>query len=365
MLVRFPDYYKSFKCTASKCSDNCCIGWEIDIDEKTLEYYQNADKKMGGHLLENIELDGETPNFILKNDRCPFLNDDNLCEIILNLGAEHLCDICRMHPRFNNWLGNERETGLGLCCEEAARLILSQKEKTLLLEETTDEPAATASPNLPILKKSREKLFEIVQNRNKSIGRRITEIIVFSEIFQAGIDLGKTAFDFDKMYAVTVEKTGKYNNMNCDFTEKLTDILSSFEYMQDELLKTTASAVKRILENGYDSLMEFSAEWTKNTELENILFYTFYRYYLKSADSMMILERVKAILFFIYTFVIMEYEKWCENKGRLTIEMSVHMAKLLSKEIEYSEDNLDMLENSVAEVSSEELICFVKKAGLY
>ena len=56
--------------------------------------------------------------------------------------------------------------------------------------------------------------------------------------------------------------------------------------MQDELLKTTASAVKRILENGYDSLMEFSAEWTKNTELENILFYTFYRYYLKSADSM-------------------------------------------------------------------------------
>ena len=32
MLV-YPDYYPEFRCSASACKHNCCIGWEIDIDE--------------------------------------------------------------------------------------------------------------------------------------------------------------------------------------------------------------------------------------------------------------------------------------------------------------------------------------------
>ena len=37
----FPNYYKKFKCIADKCKHNCCIGWEIDIDNDTLEFYFN------------------------------------------------------------------------------------------------------------------------------------------------------------------------------------------------------------------------------------------------------------------------------------------------------------------------------------
>ena len=40
MFVMIPEYYNKFKCIASKCSDNCCIGWEIDIDSKTYEKYK-------------------------------------------------------------------------------------------------------------------------------------------------------------------------------------------------------------------------------------------------------------------------------------------------------------------------------------
>ena len=37
-----------------------------------------------------------------------------------------LCDICSIHPRYFEWFANIKEGGIGLCCEEAARIILSQ-----------------------------------------------------------------------------------------------------------------------------------------------------------------------------------------------------------------------------------------------
>ena len=36
MKLRIPSYYEEFSCIADKCKDNCCIGWEIDIDEETI-----------------------------------------------------------------------------------------------------------------------------------------------------------------------------------------------------------------------------------------------------------------------------------------------------------------------------------------
>lgn len=41
MRQTFPSFYPFFACTASTCSDNCCIGWEIDIDSRTAGRYRS------------------------------------------------------------------------------------------------------------------------------------------------------------------------------------------------------------------------------------------------------------------------------------------------------------------------------------
>lgn len=46
MILRVPSYYKTFQCIADKCEHSCCIGWEIDIDEDSYEYYMG----IGGAL---------------------------------------------------------------------------------------------------------------------------------------------------------------------------------------------------------------------------------------------------------------------------------------------------------------------------
>lgn len=133
MEIFAPSYYKNFKCTADKCQNNCCIGWEIDIDEDTLSFYKDKPE-----LINHISFDGE-PHFILgKNERCPLLNENNLCKIIENYGENHLCQICADHPRFRNYYDTRMEIGLGLSCEAAAKLILNNELAIIKIDINDD-----------------------------------------------------------------------------------------------------------------------------------------------------------------------------------------------------------------------------------
>ena len=124
MKLYAPKYYKKFKCIADKCRHSCCVGWEIDIDADTFEKYSACSHGYSAQIKETIEVD-ETPHFCLsEGERCPHLREDGLCKIILQAGEDFLCDICREHPRFYNDAPRGKEVGLGLCCEEACRIIL-------------------------------------------------------------------------------------------------------------------------------------------------------------------------------------------------------------------------------------------------
>ena len=127
MKLYAPKYYKSFKCIADKCEHSCCIGWEIDVDSETLEKYKRLNGEYGDAIRKSISYDGDPHFKLCADDRCPHLNDLGLCKIILNLGNEYICDICREHPRFYNYT-DVAEVGLGMACPEAARIILSSPD---------------------------------------------------------------------------------------------------------------------------------------------------------------------------------------------------------------------------------------------
>lgn len=130
----YPDYYDNFKCIAGKCLHNCCIGWEIDVDEDTFESYVKKNDIFSQKLMKNIKMNDSVRYIELdENERCPFLNKDNLCEIIINYSESELCEICSLHPRYRNFFSNTVETGLGMCCEEAAKIILGCPDKVKMM----------------------------------------------------------------------------------------------------------------------------------------------------------------------------------------------------------------------------------------
>ena len=177
MRIIVPDYYKEFSCIAGACRNSCCIGWEIDIDEESMARFDALDTLYGDILRSRIDRTGEVPHYRLgAEERCPFLRADGLCEMILELGEDALCQICTDHPRFRNYFADRTELGLGLCCEAAGELIL-KREVPMKLEVLEDDefPDKTDEEEETLLS-FRDMLFSILQDRTCTVDERLEEL---------------------------------------------------------------------------------------------------------------------------------------------------------------------------------------------
>ncbi len=283
-----PDYYEQFKCSASDCKHNCCIGWEIDIDEDTMENYLEAEGEMGTRLKESISFEGDCPHFILgEKERCPFLNEENLCDIIINMGEDNLCDICKAHPRFVNEIEDREEIGLGLCCEAAAKLIIGNKEKVKLIGEENVEEA--------IIFNIRSLVIETLQNREKPIDERVKDVLKMMNISIPEIDW---VLEFIK--------------------------LERLDRSWSEMLYSLKGASN-------DLIMDWSVPF------EQILVYFVYRYMAEGMYDGRYNERI--------AFAILSYYMIKElfKRGEETMENLCDIARRYSCEVEYSEENVERI----------------------
>ena len=301
MLRVYPDYYKDFRCIAGACKHSCCIGWEIDIDPDTLDFYDNVGGDFGRRLKCGIDKT-DSPHFILgESERCPFLNKENLCDIIINLGSEHLCHICREHARFINELPDRTEIGLGLTCEAAARLILGKKEPFSLVgngDLSTDDA----------LIHLRDNILEVLQQRDFSVFERAENMLLMLGTYLPEKTIAEWAdilLDLERL------------------DEKWTDVLM--------LIKNS----------GYTCFSELKSTRFE-TEYEQLLCYFIYRHFANAFDTNEAVPRAKlgALCFYI----ILTAENCIRNKiGNFDFEELAELCRMLSSEIEYSDENLDRL----------------------
>ena len=179
MQIFAPNYYKEFKCIADKCRHSCCIGWEIDIDHTTLKFYEDLKTPLGEKIRKNISREGDAHFILGEGERCPFLEDGGLCEIIRTMGETATCNICRDHPRFRTFYENFEEIGLGLCCEEAARLILNFKEPFSQVSLEGEGEVSISEDEAEVLS-LRDEVIKVLSEREKKVSERFC---ILSEMF--------------------------------------------------------------------------------------------------------------------------------------------------------------------------------------
>lgn len=333
MILRMPHYYKAFCCIAGKCKDNCCIGWEIDIDEETACAYEGAGGEFGERLRKNIAV-GETVSFILgENERCPFLNGRNLCDIILNMGEESLCYICREHPRYYEWYGDIKEGGVGLACEEAARLILGSKVPFSYYErEIEEEPYCYPEKELfDLLERAREAIISHLSDEGTGIKQRLRDIVLYGKRLQDNLDNGEYSLPL-------MERAEPFKNENIG---EIFRFMASLEPINDEWKSYFYE--KRALSEKMAKGFEYDGEVSHY--LSNIAVYFIWRYFMKGVFEGEILSAV--VLSAVSTAFIGRLIECEAYEGKeLTLELCAEMARLFSKELEYSEDNVNMLLDS-------------------
>lgn len=179
MKLTAPSYYPAFSCIADRCRHSCCIGWEIDIDEETAARYRTFPGEIGERMRDQIDFAAEPPHFVLQgeDERCPFLNEKGLCEIILSCGEDALCQICTDHPRFRNFFSDRTEIGLGLCCEAAAELVLGWDAPVTMICLSDDAEHTEPTEDEQTVYDLRDTLIAVLQNREMPLDERIDKML--------------------------------------------------------------------------------------------------------------------------------------------------------------------------------------------
>ena len=132
-----PEFYKDFHCIGGQCSFTCCKEWKIAVDPETKKRWRKLS------VPETVLKSGRVPNhacrssldkvqlsqFVMKKDggeiigllpnmRCPFLEDTELCRLVLDYGEECLSETCHVFPRETHAFADRTERTLVSCCPE-------------------------------------------------------------------------------------------------------------------------------------------------------------------------------------------------------------------------------------------------------
>ncbi|MBP9988350.1 MAG: flagellin lysine-N-methylase [Ruminococcus sp.] len=312
-----PSYYNEFKCIADKCIDSCCTGWDVDIDNDTAEIYKNSDvEKIKNKLTE----DGFGYMFSLENNRCPFLNCKNLCDIQIEKGEDYLCRTCKLFPRYVECYKDFCEMGLGFACPEAARIILNYDKPVQLIDNgDVDE----------IPEETDEEFFSSMLFLRKMVLDELDTPLPLKDKLSMIVEL---VSEFDDK-----ERTTKKS------FNSLIDIMLEFEYI-DESRKKYISSLKEKSFTG-KCVTEYEKDFLK------LMKYYVFRYFLTSSYDYFPLEKIK---FGIFACIIIS--RIYENTENLDFEKRVDIMYKFSRELEYSQDNLDALSDGLYEISAKNLI---------
>ena len=299
MKLYAPKYYCDFVCIADKCRHSCCIGWEIDVDGEAMKKYRSQTDGYGEKIISTID-ETDTPHFRLdENERCPHLDESGLCKIISELGDGFLCDICREHPRFYNDTQHFREVGLGMSCEAACKLILSSDEYCIrtVLGEVDGEGTPSELDTLEL----RSRLYAILSDRRIPYKDRLS--LIYAEF---GVSPAEFA------------------------DSEWRTLLCSLEYL------SPSNRDKFCI---YSSSAQPNEKW--DCTLERALAYFIFRHCTECFDQ----DEYRCALGFCLFCERLLASLICADNTQDECEVA-ELARTLSEEIEYSEENTSAIKDS-------------------
>ena len=361
MIYTTPDYYEKFQCTADKCKDTCCAGWQIVIDEESLEKY----KKIKNDYIWKVMacVDWESGTFRQDNTkRCAFLNAKNLCDLYTNVGEHSLCKTCREYPRHTEEFEGVREISLSVSCPEVARILMEciepVKFNTKETKEEEKEDFGDFDPFLfSILEDARNEMIEILQNRELPIRNRAMLVLGMAHDMQGRINRGEM-FACDAV--IEKYKTKKASLYIKEYLEKQTlqseEVLAKNMFQKLYKLEVLREDWTKVLEETEWCLFaqsrmqyrvcrqEFDIWKQKNPaieiHLEQILVYFLFTYFPGAVYDGEVFAKAQMAVYLTWMVEFLWMARWKKNGKFLDFEEMIELLYRFSREVEHSDDNL-------------------------
>ena len=365
MIYTRPDYFNEFKCTADKCKDTCCAGWQIVIDEESIEKY----KKIKGDYIWNVMTNVDWEEGCFRQDkekRCAFLNQKNLCDLYINAGEDSLCKTCREYPRHTEEFEDVREVTLSVSCPEVARILMERIAPVHFVTEERPEEEETLEfgdfdPFLySAIEDGRNAMLEILQNRNLPIKERVVLVLGMAHDMQRRVNQ-RQLFECDRVIekyksekskAFVREYLKEKESQEEDLARKMYPIIYELEVLREDwhaLLQESEKVLFASDEMPFGEQKSEFDEWKSahpdmEIHIEQILVYFLYTYFPGSVYDGQLFAKAQMAVYCTWMIELLWQAHWLMNGKMLNIE---EMAKLLykfSREIEHSDENLECLD---------------------
>lgn len=307
-----PKFFDSFKCIADRCPDTCCAGWDVEIDDRSAEKYKEENGKLKKYFDKHLTTDEDGYIFSLIDGRCPLLDGSNLCRIQLQKGEDALCDTCRLFPRYFDDYGDIRETGLGLGCPEAARILLSP-ETDVNLDKTVESPDRIYT----LLSEKRNDFFTVLDNSRFDLKMKLSTVLFSAAEFQSEID--------------HADMLG--GDSSIPFSECI-KVLEKMEYISDSRRKRLISLSEE--KSVYHNSEKYPEDFAR------LFKYYLMRYMMTACFDLDLLTKVK---YGIFACIVIK--RLYDGVPELSFDDRVRIFYGYSKEVEYSQINLDILDDAM------------------
>lgn len=273
--VIYPSYIDNFHCIGGECEDNCCIGWDIDIDKETFrKYHKVADEEMKKMFQKNVHNNKYCTNSNLdygiiklnKENRCPFLDEENYCLVQRKFGEDYLSSVCTQFPRIVNKVDDHYELCLDAACPEAARIIFGSKEKIEFKESEKHvgkynmsgvlDTRSSDFKDTPIeyFKEIRDFSIKIMQSRDLDISSRLFVLGNFLDELE-DIESNKIK-EFISNYQMESESS-YYKREPMNYA------------LQVSFFKTAIESLGLLNESDNDKFKKYAKEFLKGYSIEN------------------------------------------------------------------------------------------------
>lgn len=391
MKVLKPFYYDDFKCIANKCIDSCCIGWQINIDEKTYKKYKKVKGVFGKNLKEGITRIRSNGNQLeygkmkLKDKKCSMLNEENLCNIYINLGEDYLCSTCKVYPRDINKYGEIYERNLYMSCPEIARYFvkykgnfyfnmaeenLSDLDKQYIVDKSYDKNLYN------IFWHSRSLAMEIIQFKEIEIWKRIIFLKMLTDKVQKLIN-EENYEDCEKVLNTfrneitnidvinSLDKIKLVPNVKINFIKSVIDISAKYEIRNEKYGKLieeynelfinnndVKESIKLILEKE----TEFNEYLKKQDNIfENLLIYLIYKYFMRVVYTKDLNKEINNIIISYAIIKMLLLGRYSTKENKLDEEDFIEVFYVFSRVIEHKPGFLDRLYNGIKEAGYDKI----------
>ncbi len=221
-MICKPGFYDKFSCIGGACEFTCCMEWKIYVDDKTAETWKhtgipaasvkrNRYGQAKDNLLKVTEFkEGSRVIALDSHKKCPLLNEEGLCDLVIEQGDEMLSETCQVFPREKHVFADRTELSLMPCCPAVIDLFAGEEFPGILEQAGPKDRRSEIVEKQQAGPKDRqrfagkhEQVRNYLMNLNYSEGKNLGETLSAS-FFLLG--------QFEQNDTLTVEEADSYKD---------------------------------------------------------------------------------------------------------------------------------------------------------